>query len=411
MPGKTGLTISKRAVDTLTAEGGDAVLWDRDLPGFGVRVYPTGRKVYVVQSRGPHGPRRVTLGRHGEIAADKARRRAADVIDRIKRGEDPVPPEPEPVLTVAGLAERYMEAHVAVNCNAHTAWTYRGSLRNHILPALGTLPIEEVDRTEAAALHYGLRDTPRAANRALMVLSKMFSLAEAWGLVPPGGNPCRFVLKYKEGKRERFLTPEEYRRIGRELRALEAEGGMPARAAAALRLLMLTGCRLKEILTLRWDDVDRSAGELRLRDAKMGARMVPLTPTAEEVLSKIARLPGNPWVFPGANPDGHLSQLSTYWQRVRGRAGLEDVRIHDLRHSFASRALALGESLTMIGSLLGHTDVGSTARYAHLARDTEKMSAARVGGSIEVDILPPDPAAVRGAEGRRPARNSDTHYK
>ncbi|MCY4497334.1 MAG: Arm DNA-binding domain-containing protein [Rhodospirillaceae bacterium] len=178
MPGKTGLTISKRTVDALTAEGGDAVFWDRDLPGFGVRVYPSGRKVYVVQSRGPRGPRRVTLGPHGELAAGTARRRAADVIDRIKRGEAPAPPEPEPVPTVAGLAERYMEAHVAVNCNAHRGWIYRGSRRNHLLPALGTLPIDEVGRTEAAALHYGLRDTPRAANRALMVLSKMFSLAE-----------------------------------------------------------------------------------------------------------------------------------------------------------------------------------------------------------------------------------------
>ncbi len=336
MPGKTGLTISRRAVDALTAEGADAVFWDRDLPGFGVRVYPSGRKVYVVQSRGPHGPRRVTLGPHGELAADRARRRAADVIDRIKRGEDPVPPEPEPVPTVAALAERYLEAHVAVNCNAHTAWIYCGSLRNHILPALGTMPIDEVGRSEAAALHYRLRDTPRAANRALMILSKMFALAEAWGLAPPGGNPCRFVPKYREGRRERFLTPEEYRRVGRELRALEAGGVMPARAAAALRLLMLTGCRLREILTLRWDDVDREAGELRLRDAKTGARMVPLTPTAEEVLSGIDRIPGIPWVFPGGTPGGHLSQLSTYWQRVRRRAGLKDVRIHDLRHSCAA---------------------------------------------------------------------------
>ena len=116
--------------------------------------------------------------------------------------------------------------------------------------------------------------------------------------------------------------------------------------------------------------------------------MVPLTPTALAVLSGTARVPGNHWVFPGSNPTSRLSQLSTYWRRVRKRAGIEDVRIHDLRHSFASRALALGEGLSMIGRLLGHVDVESTARYAHLARDTEKMSAARVGGSIEADITP-----------------------
>ena len=163
---------------------------------------------------------------------------------------------------------------------------------------------------------------------------------------------------------------------------------MPARGAAALRLLMLTGCRLMEVLTLRWDDVDRRAGELRLRHAKTGARMVPLTPTAAAVLSGIGRVPGSPWVFPGGKPGNHVAQLTTYWKWMRKRAELEDVRIHDLRHSFASRALALGEGLTMIGRLLGHTDVGSTARYAHLARDTEKVSAAKVGGSIEADITP-----------------------
>ena len=398
MPRRAELTISKRTVDGLSVEARDAVFWDRELPGFGARVYPSGRKIYVVQSRGPGGSKRITLGRHGELTVEQARKQAVAVIDRIKKGEDPVAAPPEPAFTVADLAERYMEAHVAVNCNAHTQGIYRGSLDNHILPALGKMPIPSMGRSEAAALHYELRNTPRAANRALMVLSKMFSLAGDWGLAPAGGNPCRFVRKYKEGMRERFLAEHEYRRIGCELCVLEAEGPLPARAAAALRLLMLTGCRLNEILTLRWDDVDRKAGELRLRDTKTGARMVPLTPTAAAVLAGVVRVPRSPWVFAGVTPDRHLSQLSTYWRHARGRCGLEDVRIHDLRHSFASRALALGESLTMIGRLLGHTDVASTARYAHLARDAEKTAVARVGGSIEADILRVRAAAPDGGD-------------
>ena len=393
MPRRGELTISKRTVDRLSVEGKDAVFWDRDLPGFGVRVYPSGRKIYVVQSRGPRGIRRVSLGRHVELAADQARRRAAAVIDRIKRGEDPDPGAAAPPLTVADLAERYMEAHVAMNCSAHTQGIYRGSLDNHILPALGKKPIDAVGRSDVSALHYEMRGTPRAANRALMVLSKMFKLAEGWGMAPPGGNPCRFVLRYKEGKRERFLAADEYRRIGRALCELESESALRARAAAALRLLMLTGCRLGEVLTLRWDDIDRKVGELRLRDAKTGARMVPLTPTASRVLTEMRRVSRSSWVFAGSTPDRHLSQLTTYWHRVRSRADVEDVRIHDLRHSFASRALALGESLTMIGRLLGHTDVGSTARYAHLARGAEKVAVARVGGSIEADILRPGAGA------------------
>ena len=346
MPRRSTLSLSGRAVDRLSVAGRDQIFWDRELAGFGVRVYPSGRKVYVVQSRAQGGPRRVTLGTHGELTTTQARLRAAQAIDRIKRGEEPLPAA-APVFTVADLAERYMAAHVRVNCNAHTQGIYRGSL------------------------------------------------AEAWGVAPPGGNPCRFVIRYKEEMRERFLSEDEYRRVGRALRALEAKGRLAARAAAALRLVMLTGCRKGEILTLRWDDIDRGAGEIRLRDAKTGARKVVLTPAALRVLSGVERSGRSAWVFASTRRGQRLSTLTPYWHFVRAHAGVEDVRIHDLRHSFASRALALGENLTMIGRLLGHADVGSTARYAHLARDAEKVAVARVGGSIEADILriPPGRAA------------------
>ena len=156
---------------------------------------------------------------------------------------------------------------------------------------------------------------------------------------------------------------------------------------------MLTGCRRNEIVTLRWEDVDLEAGELRLPDGKTGARLVPLSPTAAEVLSRLPRRTDNPWVIPGSKPGAHLADLQPPWERVRKCAGLDDVRIHDLRHSFASRALALGESLPMIGKLLGHTQVETTARYAHLARDSVKASASRIAGSIGADILAKDAAS------------------
>ena len=379
------MRINKWEVDRLSVEGRDRVFWDSVLPGFGVRVYPTGRKIYVAQASSPTGIKRVSLGRHGAVAAAEARKRAVAAIERIARGG---PEGKAPELTVAALAERYMEAHVAVNCNANTTRLARGTLDNHILPALGDMAVSEVGTAEVEALHYSLRATPRAANAMLKVLSKMYSLSEAWGLAPPGGNPCRHVIRYREGKRERFLTPDEYRRVGRALRGLEAEGRREARAAAALRLVMLTGCRGGEVVTLRWDDIDRRAGEIRIRDGKTGARMVPLTPEAAAVLARVRRVKGSPWVFPGRPPDRAMRGLWTFWQRVRERAGVEDVRVHDLRHSFASCALAVGESLSMIGRLLGHTDIASTARYAHLARDAERVSAARVGDSIEANIVP-----------------------
>ena len=161
MPKRSEQTISKRTVEGLCVEGKEAVFWDRQLPGFGIRVYPSGTKIYIVQSRGPSGIRRVSLGRHGKITAEQARKQAAAAIARIKQGEDPAPAEPARTLTVADLAARYMEGHVEVRCNADTQMSYAGSLRNHILPAFGAMPLASVGRAEVAAFHYGLRETPR----------------------------------------------------------------------------------------------------------------------------------------------------------------------------------------------------------------------------------------------------------
>ena len=386
MPKRSERKLTKRAVDALSVETNDAVFWDRELAGFGVRVYATGRKVYVVQSRGPWGPKRVTLGKHGEMSTDEARKSAAGVIDRIKRGEEPEPGPPEAAPTVAGLAGRFMRDHAETHCKPDTIRLYRSLLGNHVVPALGETRLVDVGRAEVSELHHRLRETPAVANAVAGLLSRMFKMAEAWGLVPPGENPCRGLRRYRTRKRERFLTQEEFRRLGRALREIEAEGNAWPSAAAAIRLLALTGCRRSEILDLRWDDVDRTTGELRLRDAKEGPRMVPLTKPVSRVLEGIPRLSDNPWVISSRHGRGRLGNLSYYWGAVRERAGLHDVRIHDLRHSYASRALALNESLSAIGRLLGHHHVVSTARYAHLMRDAEKAAAARVGESIGVHV-------------------------
>ena len=386
MPKRSDLKLTKRTVDALEVDGQDALFWDRELAGFGVRVHATGRKTYVVQSRGPGGPKRVTLGRHGELSVDEARKCAASLIDRIKRGEDFSAAAPEAETTVAGLAERFMRTHVEKHLKPASVAAYRTTLDKHILPALGGTALTEVGGAEVTALHHGLRDTPVLANRAVHLLSRMFVLAEAWELVPPGRNPCIAVRRYRTRARERFLAPEEYRRLGRALRQAEAEGGIWPPAIAAIRLLALTGCRRGEILNLGWDDVDRTAGDLRLRDAKAGPRMVPLTKPVLGILDAIPRSGENPWVIAGQRPGKPLTGLHHYWRPVRERAGLHDVRIHDLRHSYASRALALGESLYTIGKLLGHASVAASARYAHLMRDAEREAAVRVGGSIGAHV-------------------------
>ena len=382
-------SLSNRAVNGLAAGDKELIYWARDLPGFGVRVYPNGTKVYLVQGRGPSGSKRITLGRHGTISADEARRLGAAFLTRIKAGEEPGAGRgPEGGPTVADLAERYLREHVAVRCKPNTFNGYRQVIGRHILPALGKVPIAALGRKHAAELHYRLRKTPVAANDTVGALSRMLNRAEAWGLVPAGSNPCRFVTPYRTRRPERFLTEEEFRRLGGALDDLEAGGRVPVHAAAALRLLILTGCRCGEVLALRWEDVALERNEVRLRDSKTGPRVVPLSPAAARVLAGVPRPADNPWVIAGREPGARLTHLAYYWYPVRERAGLDDVRLHDLRHSFASRALALGEDLTMIGKLLGHRKIQTTARYAHLARDSVKESAALVAASIGADILP-----------------------
>ena len=396
-------TITDAVVGAL-APGRDRVLWDRALTGFGVRVYPSGARVYVVQTRGPAGTRRTTVGRHGVIGAGEARRRASLVIARIRAGEDIADrPAPKPAgPTLATLAARYLREHVAVRCKPSTAAQYRLAIERHIVPALGTLPVSAIARRDVADLQHTLRDRPAMANLVVATLGRMIDQAQAWGVAAEGANPCRAAQKYRVGRRERFLTDAEFRRLGSALDELEATGRVSPHAAAALRLLMLTGCRRNEILTLRWEDVHLDVRELRLADSKTGPRTVSLSPEAAEVLAAIPRVPGNPWVIPGTRAGQRLSSIFEPWARVRARAGLDDVRIHDLRHSYASRALALGESLPVIAKLLGHAQIQTTARYTHLTRDAVKDAATRVASQIGEDIFPATAAraAARPAAGR-----------
>ena len=382
-------TLSKNVVDGLSVEGEDAIFWDLKLTGFGLRVYPNGKKVYVIQTRAFGRSKRVSIGRHDDLSFHKAREIGAEIIARIKKGQPPFPEEPTPEPTVADLAERYMREYVELHCKPATVSHYRGILRKHIVPALGDLLVRAVTHGDVLAFHTGLYRVPTVANRTIDMLGHMFRLADQWGWRPSGRNPCKGVPRYKvEQLRERFLTREELARLGAALRAAPAERLASTHAAAAIRLLVLTGCRRNEILGLRWDDLNFDTGEMRLTDAKTGTRMVPLTPAVARVFDGLARTPNNPWVFPGKKKGARLVNLNDSWERVRKHAGLEDVRLHDLRHTYASRALALGHSLPMIGDLLGHSMVSTTARYAHLERDAVRNAAADVAADIAPRIMP-----------------------
>ena len=376
--------ITKRTVDALVPAERERIFWDDAIKGFGVRVHPTGRKVYIVKYRHEGRSVKVTIGPHGPVTPAAARAKAAEIVTLAKTGRDVAgkTPRARGRATVADLAQRFLEEYAPAHLKPGTARLYRKILENRILPRFGKRRVSDIGKSDVLALHHDMRDVPDHANRTLSVLSRMLTLAEVWEMRPEGANPCRYVKTYPEHRRERFLSDDEYRRLGTALHDAEREGSVSSAAIAAIRLLMLTGCRSGEIMSLRWEYVDLEAGELRLPDSKTGSKVVHLGDPAISVLRGIPREEGNPWVLPGVKPGKHIADLHGPWRRILDRAGIENLRIHDLRHSFASGGLLVGEGLPMIGKLLGHSKVQTTARYAHLANDPVKAAANRIASRI-----------------------------
>ncbi len=391
------MRLSKSLIDQATYQGtahrskdgkktlwSRCVLWDDVVQGLGLRITRAGKKSFILSYRVGSRKRQMTLGAYGVLTLKKAREKALRELAAIIEGHDPLAERQTAALgeTVAELATRYMQQHAEVKKKPTSIQGDRQMLRAYVLPKLGSLKIADVSRRDVIALHHGLREKPYAANRVLALLSKMFNLAEKWGLRPDYSNPCRHVERYKETPRERYLAPAELALLADALAAVEREDSESPHAVAAIRLLILTGCRLREILRLRWEDVDLENGRIHLPDSKTGAKTVYLSAPALEVLATLPRTAGNPWVIEGRKHGSHLQDLKGPWMRLCERTGLRGLRVHDLRHSFAAVGAGLGLSLPMIGKLLGHSQPATTARYAHLAADPMHRAAERIGAEL-----------------------------
>jgi integrase len=412
----SSLRLTKRVVEGTPARDSEYVLWDGDLTGFGLRVRPNGQKTYIAVYRAGHGRagklRKVTLGRHGEkFTADQARAKARHVLGAAANGHDPAGDRARlrKEMTVAQLCDLYLEEGVSTK-KPTTIGTDCGRIERHIKPLIGGKRLGEVSQADierfmrdvaagktSADIKTGKRGRAiveggkGTATRTVGLLGGIFSFAVIRGL--RADNPVRGVKRYRDRKGERFLSSKELAALGEALRAAEGSGSSAA-AVAIIRLLTFCGARKTEIAALRWSEVDFERSCLRLADSKTGAKVIPLGPPALAVLAAVAPTKGSPYVFPASSGQGHFQGTEKVWRRVREGAGLDDVRLHDLRHSFASIALAGGTALPIIGALLGHADVKTTARYAHLADDPLRNAADRISRSVASALESPGAEVV-----------------
>jgi integrase len=375
--------ITKSQVDSADPLSKDRFVWDTELKGFGLKVTPAGSKVYILQYRkgGRGSPtKRLTIGRHGALTPDQARKEAARLLGAITLGDDPaaVRAEAKAAPMMTAFAERFMAEHAATKTKPRSEAEYRRLIDKIILPALGRKRVRDITRADISRLHHEHRETSYQANHAVGVLSKMFSLAELWGERPANSNPCKGIERYAERKHERMLSADELARLADALKTYTGS----TYVVAAIKLLVFTGARRNEILTLRWEWINFERGEARLPDSKTGTKTLHLPAPALAVLTDLPRVEGNPYVIVGNVAGRHMVNLNGPWCDIRKAAGLDDVRLHDLRHAFASVAASSGMGLPIIGKMLGHTQAVTTARYAHLASDPVKVAAATVAGKI-----------------------------
>lgn len=404
-----GQRITKRTVDALKGGENEFTAWDDAVTGFGVRVRPSGAMSYVVVYRAGPGRgapvRRYTIAAAGKITPEDARARAKTILGSVAHGHDPAGQKTSErgAPTVAELADRFMAEHIEPKRKSGTARHYGDILDRIVKPAFGSMKADKLSRQQVGKLHSSLADTPFQANRVLAIVGSMYSFAERVGIVAEGINPARKIDKFKEDRRERFLTGEELERLGAAIVEGETTGipwavdhtrptakhlPKPTNqftkinqfAVAALRLLLFTGCRLREILNLKWEYVDLERGLLFLPDSKTGKKTVILNAPAIEVLNQLQQI--GPYVVPGDDPEKPRPDLHRPWRAVTKRAGLEGVRLHDLRHTYASFGAGGGLGLPIIGRLLGHTQASTTARYAHLDNDPLRRASEAIGGRI-----------------------------
>lgn len=376
--------LTKRNVDAIQSTDKDVIIFDDHLPGFGLRVKPSGTKSYVIRYRHNGRNRSYVLGRHGVLTPDQARKRAKEALGDVSKGIDPsgCRRADRDAPTMRELATDYLELY-AIHKRPSSVRNDTSMLDNIILPRFGPWKVSDVGRRDIEKLRLVLKQTPYRANRVLALLSKMFALAVDWGWRPE--NPVRGIPKFQEHKRDRWLDDDELARLFAAMRNHPNQ-----RAANAIRLMVLTGARRSEVLTATWDQFTLEPAERaiwikpahttkqkRTERLPLGANTVALLVSMQQKVSS-----GSKYLFPGDAPGKPLSDIKRFWRSILRDASISDARIHDLRHTYASHLVSSGMSLVLVGKLLGHTQPQTTMRYAHLADDPLRAATNRFGSKL-----------------------------
>jgi integrase len=377
--------ITNTIVEQMPSGKRDVFIWDADLKGFGAKITPAGKRVYLIKYRmpGSQRTRKLKVGDHGTFMAPRARATAKELLAQVRLGVDPSKSRAASRETFADVMGVFVDQHVEAKLKPRTGKGYMCVINKYILPKFKKLKISDVTKADVSTLHHSMKRTPTHANFTISVLSTFFRWCEDLERMPIGSNPCRHIKKYKLNKRTRFLNVEELALLGGAIPRCVDDGTIDAYFAACIQLLIFTGARSGEIMSMKWDYIDFPRAIAKLPDSKTGEKILHLSPPAIDVLNSIHRLHGNPYVICGANTGDHLKTTFQAWRRLTSAAGIHGVRVHDLRHTFASHAVIGGASLQVVGSLLGHTQTRTTERYAHLSSDPIRRAGDSVGQSIE----------------------------
>ena len=384
--------LTNELIASIVADGAEKTVFDSATPGFGFRLTAKKKGIWIARARAGEHRVKISLGTYPDKSLSTARTEAHAALRDIRDGKDPRAEKAARhaalkagKTTVAELADRWLAEYVRLKLKPRTISDYERIVEDRIKPRLGALPVAAVSKSDVISFHASMANTPRRANYVIATLRALMTFAEDCGLRPPLSNPGKKIKMYRQGKRERFLSEEEIGKAADAIAKAEAEGKVGPHAAAGLRLALFTGARSGEITAAEWKHIDWNRKILRLPDSKGNEpRTIHLSDAAIEVLKSLDRV--GKYVIAGRYKDEPHQNLSRAWIISRGFGGLDDVRLHDLRHSFASLAIGRGVSLYIVGKLLGHKVPATTQRYAHLARDVAATINDDLGAAMQAAI-------------------------